>query len=155
MRARPQAHGAIRIELDDVDDWKLLSRLLLDAHDPEYDLAADVAGRISDEEVAEDWREFVLPDLRDEFDGGLRRVTEAIERAFADCHGGAGSLEIARDAAHDWYGVINRARLALEARYQFAGEKPGPHMPPDVRAARLRDRLYCALQSLILDHAFE
>ena len=155
MRARPQANGAIRIELDDVDDWKLLSRLLLDAHDPEYDLAADVAGRMPDAEVAEDWREFVLPDLRDEFDGGLRRVTKAIEHAFAACHGGAGALVIPRDAAHDWYGVINRARLALEARYRFAGEIPGPHMPPDVHAARLRDRLYCALQSLILDHAFE
>jgi len=93
MRARPQANGAIRIELDDADDWKILSRMLLDAHDPEFDLAADVAGQMPDGEVADDWRDFVIPDLRDGFDTGLRRVTKAVERGFAACHGGQGTLK--------------------------------------------------------------
>lgn len=155
MKARPIPNGAIRIELEDADDWKLLSRLLLDAHDPDYDLAADVAGRMPEGEVAEDWQDFVLPDLKDEFDAGLRRVRERVERGHEGCGGQAGFLVIPRDAAQDWYGVLNRARLALEARFRFAGQKAGPQMPPEMHAARLRDRLYCALQSLLLDHAFE
>lgn len=155
MKALPIPNGGIRIELEDADDWKLLSRMLLDAHDEDYDLVADVSGGISDEQVAGDWNEFVVPDLRDQFDDAIRRVATSLEKAFEAHQGGAGRVVIPRDAAHDWYGVLNRARLALEARYRFGAAKGAAHADPEKHAARLRDRLYCALQSLLLDHAFE
>jgi len=155
MKAFPIPHGAIRIEVEDADDWRLLTRLLVDARDPTYDPAAYVTGRMMDEEVAEDWQEFVGPDLREQFDQSLVRVSSSIEEACKAHEGGKGGVDITLDRCQDWYGVLNRARLALEARHQLAANRGTAPAAPEAYAARLRDRLYCALQSLILDHAFD
>ena len=155
MKAFPFPQGGIHIEMEDADDWRLLSRMLMDARDEGYDLAADVSGRITDAEVAGDWRDFVLPDLRDEFDAALGRVVSTIGAAHAACQGVRGRVIVPREAAMDWYGVLNRARLALEARHRFAADGMPTKAEKEKHAARLRDRLYCALQSLLLDHAFD
>ncbi len=157
MKAYPIPQGGIHIELEDADDWRLLARMLRDARDDAFDLAANVGGHIPDEEIAEDWQDFVMPDLRDQFDGQLERVTSAIARAHEAHQGGGGRVLVARDAGADWYGVLNRARLALESRYKLAEERGDGEEGParGEHAARLRDRLYCALQSLLLDHAFD
>lgn len=155
MKALPIQNGAIRIELEDATDWRLFTRMLMDAGDKKYDPAADVSDRMTDGEIAEDWSEFVVPDLRDQFDAGLLRVSAMIENEYKAHDGGKGAVIIPRDGCHDWYGVLNRARLALEAKHRLAAQKNNPSATTDILAARLRDRLYCALQSLILDHAFE
>lgn len=155
MKAFPIPNGAIRIEVEDADDWRLLTHLLVDAGDPTYDPAADASGRMMDDEVAEDWREYVVPDLKDQFDATLNHVSNIIEAACRGHEGGKGGVTITLDHCHDWYGVLNRARLALEAKHRLAVHKNNPSAEPEIRAARLRDRLYCALQSLILDHAFD
>ena len=155
MKAYPIPHGSIHIELEDAGDWRLLSHMLMDARAEGYDLAADLCGMIADDEVAEDWRDFVLPDLRDKFDEALKRVTGVIGEAYAEHQGGSGRVIIPRDASMDWYGVLNRARLALEARHHFAAQEKPVQAGSEKHAARLRDRLYCALQSLLLDHAFD
>jgi hypothetical protein len=88
-------------------------------------------------------------------------VTKAIDRAHRDSAGDAGRVLISRDAAADWYGALNTARLALEARHKFGNANHGRPNPQVVagfssekRAAFLRERLYCALQCALLDHAF-
>ena len=153
MKAFPISDGVIHIKVQDPDDWRLLSRILVDANDEDFDLAADVSGRIADGELADDWRDFVLPDLRDEFDESLGRVTRTLGEAYTAHQGGPGRVIIVRDAAMDWYGVLNRARLALEARHHFAARGKSAQADSEKHSARLRDRLYCALQSLLLDHA--
>lgn len=155
MKAFPTPNGIIHIEVEDVDDWRLLTRLLIDAGDTDYDIADDICGRISDMEVASDWRDFVVPDLVVKFDASLARVAASIELACKEHDGGGGGFTIDPQYSHDWYGVLNRARLALESKYHLAASrKNAGEMTSEIHAAYLRDRLYCALQSLILDHAF-
>lgn len=162
MKAIPIDNGGLCLEMEDADDWKLLARMLLDARDPEFDLAEDLGGQVTDEAVAGDWREFVVPDLRVSFDDGLERVAKAIHRAHQDSAGGAGLVLIPRDAGAEWYGALNNARLALEARHKFgrdSHDRPRPQVvagfSSEKRAAFLRERLYCALQCALLEHAFE
>ncbi len=154
MKAFPISNGAIRIELEEADDWRLISRLVVDAGDQNYDPATDVSGKMTNEEVREDWNDFVLPDLRDQFDATLARVSTIIEKEWVAHEGKNGGIIITGEDCHDWYSVLNRARLALEARHGLGNIKQIHAVDPELHAARLRDRLYCALQSLILDHSF-
>lgn len=162
MKAIPTLNGGLRLEIQEPEDWKLLGRMLLDARDPEFDLADDLGGRVRDEAVAEDWREYVVPDLRESFDDVLTRVARVIEDAHRASKGGGGHVMIPRESSGDWYGTLNQARLALEARHGFGADGGAAKSkaavagyPAEKRAAFLRERLYCALQCVILDHTFD
>lgn len=161
MKAIPTLNRGLRLEIHEPDDWKLLGRLLLDARDPGFDLAEDLAGRMHNETIAEDWSDFVVPDLRETFESAVTRVARAIEDAHRAHKGGPGQMTIPREAGGDWYGTLNQARLALEARHSFGADGIANSAaaltgyPPEKRAAFLRDRFYGALQCVILDHVFD
>jgi len=150
---RIQNH-AIRIEIEDANDWRLFTRMLMDAGDENYDPAADATVHMHDDETTEDWLEFVVPDLREQFDASLLRVSKMIEKARKAQSGGKGGFLIPRDAAEDWYGTLNRARLALELKHRLAAPTNNPSASSNLMAARRRERFYCVLQCLILEHAF-
>lgn len=149
MTAAPTLDGRLRIDAEDEDDWAVLGSIATDA---DGDPLADRLGRLIRGEAAEDWREYVVPDLADEFEGRVAFVRKEVADALALAGGGPGKLWISRERAFDWYGAINQARLALEERYRFGAEGKAPlNQGGDAVAAYIRSRFYCAIQSMMLD----
>lgn len=154
MKAMPTLQGGLRIDTEDPDDWGLLQCIIEDAKGPGPDLAARLGGLMGDEAAGEDWREYVVPDLRDGFHDALNRVNDSIEAAIANAKGEAGPLWITPEDAYPWYSSLNQARLAIEEHFHFGpGELPDLHgMSPEGQSAFIRSRFYCAIQSLLLEY---
>ncbi len=148
MKVGPTLQGGLRIDVESPLDWMVLRCISYDARGS-LDLADRVSGNMDGDEGIEDWREYVLPDLRDGFNAQL----ETIEGAVAHAGDGEGPAEIhiAREDADLWYGGLNQARLALEERYGFSHEDP-EGMTPGKRSAWFRSQFYLQVQSVLLDH---
>jgi hypothetical protein len=101
------------------------------------------------DEGAEDWQDFVLPDLRDAFNSQLAAIEAAIDSAGSDDQ--PGKVFISKEDAELWYGGLNQARLALEERYDLSNAAL-PEMTPGKRSAWFRSQFYLHVQSLLLDH---
>ncbi len=154
MRAGPTLEGGLRIDAEDLGDWEVLHAILHDAKRSDEDLAAELGAMVTEEEVAEDWREFVVPDLRDEFEHQISTVARAIEAAMQKSGGGPGSIWITRADGFLWYGALNQARLSIEDACHFgpSDNVAVDDLPPARRSAFLRSQFYLAIQSLLLDH---
>jgi hypothetical protein len=154
MKVMPTLEGGLRIDAEDDGDWKLLQCITHDAVSCEEHLAGRLGKLITDEELASDWREFIIPDLDEAFHSDLSHVAASIAAAHVDCGGGPGPLWITRDDAHHWYSSLNQARLALEETHHFGPSENLLPMAlhPNCRNAFLRSQFYCAIQSLLLDH---
>lgn len=155
MRISPTAEGGLRLDLEDGTDWLMLAGIAHDATSCDEPLAGRLGRLVTDEDIAEDWREFIQPEVAEGFEADLAHVLAALERARQDSAGDAGSLWIPRGEALRWYSALNQARLALEDRHQFGpGERIDPAaLADDARTAFLRSQFYCAFQSLLLGHA--
>jgi hypothetical protein len=154
MNILPTLEGGLRIDVEDADDWQILSSITNDAISCDENLAKRLGRLITDEDVAPDWREFVVPDLEEGFNADVQHVTNAIATARYNCGGGAGPLWITPDDGLRWYSALNQARLALEETYHF-GPSETIHLaglPVVQRAAFIRSHFYCAVQSLLLEH---
>lgn len=154
MNVIPTLEGGLRIDAECDVDWRLLHAVVEDAASGERDLATRLGIQIDDEALAEDWQEFVVPDLRDGFQDQLDQVAAAIFNARKSAGNDGGPLWIHRKDGMLWYAALNQARLALEDRYQF-----GPRTDFDAaegddlqRAAFMRSRFYQLVQSLLLDY---
>lgn len=154
MKISPTLEGGLRIDAEDLGDWEVLHAILHDAKRGDADLASDLGGLISEEAGAEDWREYVIPDLRSEFEHQLDKVAGTIESAMEQTGGAPGPIWISRADGFLWYGALNQARLAIEELHHF-----GPtdnvsmdDLPPARRSAFFRSQFYLAIQSLLLDH---
>lgn len=154
MKVSPTLEGGLRIDAEDLGDWEVLHAILHDAKHGDGDLAGRLGEMISEESGAEDWREYVMPDLREAFTEQLDKVSTTIEGAMAEANGGPGSIWIHRNEGMLWYGALNQARLAIEETHHF-----GPtdsvtmeDLPPARRSAFFRSQFYLAIQSLLLDH---
>ena len=145
--------GGLRIDAVDAQDWILLMGVAHDAVSCDRKLAERLGGLITDEEIAGDWREFIIPDLDEAFQSDIARVASAVSAARLEAGGGAGHLWINRDEAMTWYSALNQARLAIEEIHRFGpGERIRPEkLPLEHQASFLRSQFYCALQSLLLD----
>lgn len=155
MKAMPTLQGGLRIDAEDASDWEFLRAILSDAGGD--DLAERLGRVVTDTAVAEDWREFVVPDLREGFQDDLARVGAEIESAIARCNGEAGPLWITPDDAAAWYSALNQARLALEETHRF-GQREKLEikgLTPERQAAFVRTRFYCAIQGLLLEYVMK
>lgn len=154
MKIAPTLEGGLRIDAESSADWLLLETIVDDAMGRRDRLADRLGKLIGDESVAEDWREFVVPDLDEEFQSAIACVALATEKAREKAIGGSGHLRITRDQAEVWYSVLNQARLALEDLYQFGSseEIDLETLDPLPRSGFFRSRFYCTVQSLLLDH---
>jgi hypothetical protein len=155
MKAMPTLEGGLRIDAENPTDWAVLRSIVADAGaSNSVDLASRLGGLISEEAGAEDWREYVVPDLRESFQDDLAQVGANIESAVFEVDGAAGPVWISRDDVSAWYSALNQARLALEEVFHFgpAEDMDLPSLPPAKRAAYIRTRFYGTIQELLLDH---
>ena len=155
MKVAPTLEGGLRIDPETPGDWHILRAILLDANGHETDLATRLGGMVTDERIAEDWRDYVVPDLRESFADDLNQIQAAIETAAAFPKNGESPIWITREDAFSWYSALNQARLALEEKYGFGPdpESDSANLSPIRHEALLRSQFYCALQSFLLRHA--
>lgn len=154
MNIAPTMEGGLRIVPETPEDWHILRSIILDANGHEIDLASRLGGLITEEKVAEDWQDIIVPDLRESFSDDLHQIYAAIEAAAAFSHGEESPIWITRADAFSWYSALNQARLAIEERYRFGDDPesdPG-NLAPLRKEALLRSHFYCALQSFILKY---
>jgi hypothetical protein len=157
MKAMPTLEGGLRIDTEDASDWELLRSIIADANSSPNDLANRLGGLIDESAGGEDWREYVVPDLREAFQDEIAQVGASIESAVFESGGGAGPIWITPEDAFQWYSSLNQARLGLEELYKFG---PSDHLDPKDfspirRAALYRSRFYCAIQSLLLEYVMD
>lgn len=153
----PTLEGGLRIDTEDASDWELLRSILTDASGCSVDLASRLGGIISAEAGAEDWQEYIVPDLRESFQDELAQVGAAIESAVFHSASGPGPLWITRDDVSPWYSSLNQARLAIEEHFHFGPrETIDPKgLTPERRAAFIRSKFYCAIQGLLLEYVMK
>lgn len=149
MKVAPVLKGGLRIDVESPLDWMVLRCIARDARLGGLDLAERVAAPMATDEGAEDWQDFVLPDLRDAFNSQLAAIEAAIDSAGSDDQ--PGKVFISKEDAELWYGGLNQARLALEERYDLSNAAL-PEMTPGKRSAWFRSQFYLHVQSLLLDH---
>lgn len=157
MTVMPTLEGGLRIDSDDEGDWELLRAIISDANCSESDLASRLGGLMTDDAVAEDWQELVVPDLREEFQDELAEIGAAIESAIFSSESGPGPLWITPEDGYPWYSALNQARLALEEVHHFGPEDTAEplDMPPEKQAAFIRSGFYSDIQSLLLRHVLK
>ena len=154
MKAMPTLEGGLRVDAEDAGDWELLRCIIADANGCEADLASRLGGLISEEAGGPDWEEYVVPDLREEFQDELAQVGAAIESAVFHAQDGPGPLWITREDVYPWYSALNQARLAIEEHFAFGpSDAVDPvGLTPERRAAFIRSQFYCAIQGLLLEY---
>jgi len=153
----PTLDGGLRIDADDAADWAVLRCIALDARGLPVDLATRLGRLIRDEPEPGDWEEFVVPELRAQFDGQLELIGRAIESALGDDPEEGGSILIGPADAEAWYGALNQARLALEAMHHLGGSAAGEPDRSDAerRSAFFRSQFYFAIQELLLQFVMD
>lgn len=155
MNILPTLEGGLRIDAECDVDWALLRSIITDARLGERDLASRLGLEMEQDPHAEDWQEYVIPDLREGFEDQLdtvsRWIAEAMETAGAEQ---IGSVWIHRKDGMLWYGALNQARLALEEKYRFGPgiEVAAVELDPLNRTAFMRSQFYQVVQSLLLDY---
>ena len=154
MNIIPTLEGGLRIEIEDPADWFLLHIIAKDCTRYGKSLAAELSEWIDDPELQHDWRDFVIPDLEQEFSNAVKHVTSQVHDAKSQADGGPGAVWITPQDGPLWFSALNQARLAIEDYYHFSRQEPLDisQLDPIQRAAFLRSRLYCAIQSQLLDH---
>ncbi len=153
----PTLEGGLRIDTEDASDWELLRSIITDANGGGDDLASRLGDLISDDAGAEDWQEYVVPDLREGFQDELAQVGASIESAIFHAEGGAGPIWITPDDSFPWYSSLNQARLSIEEHFHFGpSETINPiGLTPEQRAAFIRSKFYCAIQGLLLEYVMK
>ncbi len=137
MKIAPTIEGGLRIDPETKEDWHILRAIALDANGSDTDLADRLGDLIDDERISEDWRDVVVPDLRESFADDLHHIYAAIEAASAFHNGGESPVWITSEDAFTWYSALNQARLSLEEKYAF-GPIRNPTRPISLPSATRR-----------------
>jgi hypothetical protein len=110
-------------------------------------------GDPEEEEFAEDWREYVEPELAKLFQSALQVIDGDLRKMRANPKTGEAMVFIPRDHFENWIHGLNQARLVLAARHDFGEEEIGRPVPlaADARGlARLQMRFYDSLLDFLL-----
>ena len=86
---------------------------------------------------------------------GVQRGQEAVELGKEEA---SGEVFITKEDADNWYGALNQARLALEARYKFGPSEEIEDVgsfDDDKRSAFVRNQFYNALQGVLLEYVID
>jgi hypothetical protein len=154
MKIEPTLEGGLRVDAESPLDWHVLMAIIHDARGGEKDLASRLGGLITEDAGAEDWQEFVVPELREGFDDQLRSVAGAIGSAMHQSADGIGSIWIKRADGAMWYGALNQARLALEELHHLSAEMPetlDEEQALEWRSASARSYLYGKFQHFLFE----
>jgi len=106
-----------------------------------------------EDDFAEDWREYVEPELAKLFQSALEVVAGDLKKMHPDPATGEATLFIPSDHLEQWIHGLNQARLVLSERYKLNEDAVDPEtLPPgDPRAfLLLQMHLYAQLQLLFL-----
>lgn len=154
MKIEPTLEGGLRVDMESPLDWHVLMAIVHDARGADKDLADRLGGLIDEDAGAEDWQEFVVPELREGFDDQLRGVAEAIGAVMRKAEDGVGSIRIKRTDGPMWYGALNQARLALEELHHLSAGMPDAldeDQELEWRSASARSYLYGKFQHFLFD----
>lgn len=149
MKIAPTLQGGLRIDVETPMDWMVLRCISYYARGGGLDMAERVFDPMNDQEIFADWREFVLPELRDTFNAQLDTIESAI--AAAGPGEGPAKIHIAREDAELWYGGLNQARVGLEERYGFSTGSMA-EMTPGKRSAWFCGQFYGDVQEALLSY---
>lgn len=148
MTVTPTLEGGLAIEPGSETDWEVLELITRDIGRPAH-LAESLAGLMADDS---EWDEYVVPDLTSGFDRQAGYVAAAVQDAREHDER---VVYIKPKQADKWYGAVNQARLALEARYELSEQSDFEDAPDELRSAYFRDRFYLMLQSMLLEYVME
>lgn len=151
MKVAPTLKGGLSIQADSERDWQVLKMITADMGRSGH--LAESLGGLMDEES--EWDEWVVPDLVESFDQQGSYVAAAIMRAHDK---GSSPILVTPQNVDRWYGALNQARLALQARYRLDAidfEHAGDDLPDEIVQAYFRDRFYASLQSLFLEFVMD
>jgi hypothetical protein len=150
----PTLEGGLCIDIEQVDEWIILHRIAHDALLGDVSLAERMAKLITDEEIADDWHDYVVPDLNGQFTASLLHVTTAINSARLEATSGPGRLWITPNEGFHWFSSLNQARLALEEQYHFGNDDQidFSSLDPEVYSAIQRSDFYFTIQRMLLDN---
>jgi len=146
MKIGPTLEGGLRIDVETAFDWMLLRCIPADARGAKVELADRLGELMRSDQGEEDWRDYVLPDLRSQFDGQISLIEKALDQPGEE----PAEIVILRADGERWYGALNQARLALEARYHFNEDEDPDTLTPGKRTAWYRYNTYQRIQSLLL-----
>jgi hypothetical protein len=107
----------------------------------------------AEQELVEDWREYVEPELARLFLSTIEVIKRDLEQLHVDEMTGEAILSISKSDLESWIHGLNQARLALAARHAFTDEELEQKLPltGDSRAlALLQIGFYALLQDLFL-----
>jgi len=154
MKIEPTLEGGLRVDAESPLDWHVLMAIIHDARGAGEDLADRLGGLIGEDAAAEDWQEFVVPELREGFDDQLRAVAEAIGAGMRKAEEGVGFIRIKQADGSMWYGALNQARLALEELHHLSAGMPDAldeDQELEWRSASARSYLYGKFQHFLFD----
>jgi hypothetical protein len=165
MRGELRRDDWVLTDIGDVE-WYMLSQLPQAA-----DASRSERGRrrlfpeVTDsthEEICDDWRQFVQPEIADRFSQEIQTVAEDLQR-FEEIKNNRGKetrgrLRIPLAHAEIWYSVLNQARLILNEDHEIAGAEhqllKGTQHPTEIDEQRwlllVQYRVYAAIQEFLL-----
>jgi len=143
MTILPTLEGGLSIQPESDADWSVLEMIAVDMGRPGH--LAESLGDLMDKES--EWEEWVVPDLVEAFDAQNHYVVAAIQKARRQS-----PLTVTQKNVELWYGAVNQARLALQARYQLDALESLDDIPEEMTEAYFRDRFYTSLLSLFLEY---
>ena len=131
------------------------------AAQPEDDPAAKArlfsAPTHDDDELTRDWHDFVIPDLRLQFDSALSVVQRDLAENFVEGDGDDDfpfKLHVPQEHVDAWLSALNQARLVLAARHGFSDEELSGKFQPKLTSLRelalYQITIYGWMQELLL-----
>jgi hypothetical protein len=137
-------------------EWlrQITSQEGFESEDVEERLFPSPSLEAGEEELREDWKAFVQPELHELFQSA-RQVVEADLRGLKEGEDDFFSLEFPLRHAESWLNALNQARLALAARHGFSegelSQKEPAHIATERDLARIQIEFYGYLQHWLVE----
>lgn len=142
--------GSLTIVINSEKDWDVLAMMAQDISS-QANLAESLGGLMVEDSG---WKEYVVPDLKEGFNQQSNYVATVINNARSQEQG---TIHIEKENAELWYGAVNQARLALEARYNLSEIEDIGGATDKLYEVYCRDGFYhiilCALLEYIMSEA--